>query len=72
MTPCLFRAHLLKIRYAVPTVPSGAISRSVFSGTVTILLSDLLSTGREECNLCTPGKKTSARNGQSCPTVALV
>lgn len=46
MPSCFLHAHLFRFRYAVPTFPSGAIPQSVFSGTVTILLSDLLSIGK--------------------------
>lgn len=46
MTSCFLHAHLFRFRYAVPTLPSGAIPQSVFPGTVTIVLSDLLSIGK--------------------------
>lgn len=46
MTSHFLHAHLFRFRYAVPIFPSGAIHQSVFPGTLTVLLSDLLSIGK--------------------------
>lgn len=54
----------VRIRCAVPAVPSGAIPLSVFPGTVTSSCL-ALSMGREECSCYASGKKMSLEIGRA-------